>query len=223
VAAVREGRTVHDNVVKVIAWTLPTNGGVVLTIIAAIALGLQLPITPLQTLWINMITAVALGLTLAFEPTEPGTMQRAPRPRGGSFLSAGLGWRIGFVSLLFVAGCFGIFWWAQARGLPLETARTLVVNTLVAMEVAYLFSVRFVHGSSLTLRGVLGTPAVLWGVGSIIVAQAAFTWLPPVQRLFHTTSITAGEVAAVLAIGAAVLLVAEAEKHLRRALAGARR
>ena len=87
VAAVREGRTVYDNLLKVIAWTLPTNGGEALTIIAAIALGLALPITPVQILWINMITAVALGLTLAFEPTEPGTMQRPPRAPGQPILT----------------------------------------------------------------------------------------------------------------------------------------
>lgn len=79
VAAVREGRTVYDNLMKVIAWTLPTNSGEALTIIAAIMLGLALPLTPVQILWINMVTAVALGLFLAFEPTEPGTMRRRPR------------------------------------------------------------------------------------------------------------------------------------------------
>ena len=79
VAAVREGHTVYDNIMKVIGWTLPTNGGEAMTILAAIALGLALPVTPVQILWINMVTAVALGLTLAFEPTEPGAMTH---PRG---------------------------------------------------------------------------------------------------------------------------------------------
>ena len=79
VAAVREGRTVYDNLLKVIGWTLPTNGGEALAIIAAILVGVTLPMTPVQILWINMVTPVALGLTLAFEPTEPGTMRRPPR------------------------------------------------------------------------------------------------------------------------------------------------
>lgn len=69
-AAVREGRTIYDNIRKVIAWTLPTNGGEALVIIGAILLGLVLPISAVQILWINMVTAVALGLTLAFEPPE---------------------------------------------------------------------------------------------------------------------------------------------------------
>ena len=94
VAAVREGRTVYDNLIKVIGWTLPTNGGEAMAIIAAIAFGLALPITPVQILWINMVTAVALGLTLAFEPTEPGTMRRPPRAPGQPILSGFLLWRV---------------------------------------------------------------------------------------------------------------------------------
>ena len=82
-AAVREGRTVYDNLTKVITWTLPTNGGEAMTIILAILFGLTLPVTPVQILWVNMITAIALGLTLAFEPAEPGAMQRPARQAGG--------------------------------------------------------------------------------------------------------------------------------------------
>ena len=87
VAAVREGRTVYDNIKKVISWTLPTNAGEASTIVLALLLGLNLPITPIQILWINMITAVTLGIALAFEPTEENTMQRPPRLHHGSLLS----------------------------------------------------------------------------------------------------------------------------------------
>jgi magnesium-transporting ATPase (P-type) len=66
---VREGRTVYDNIKKVISWTLPTSAGEAMTIIVALLFGLTLPITPIQILWINLITAVTLGLALAFEPT----------------------------------------------------------------------------------------------------------------------------------------------------------
>jgi magnesium-transporting ATPase (P-type) len=214
VAAVREGRTVYDNVVKVIGWTLPTNGGEVVAIIAALAFGLALPITPLQILWINMITAVALGLTLAFEPTEPGTMRRPPRAPTEALLSRYLVWRIVLVSALFVIGVFGMFFWAEARGLPLETARTLAVNTIVVMEVFYLFSVRYVHGTSLTLRGLLGTRAVLIGVTLVVVAQMVLTYWPPMQRVFSTTPISLTDGIAVIGVGVALLLVIETEKRL---------
>jgi magnesium-transporting ATPase (P-type) len=214
VAAVREGRTVYDNVVKVIGWTLPTNGGEALAIIAAIAFGLALPITPLQILWINMITAVALGLTLAFEPTEPGTMRKPPRAPGEPLLTHYLIWRVVLVSLLVVTGVFGMFFWAEARGLPIETARTMAVNTIVVMEVFYLFSVRYLHGSSLTLRGLLGTRAVLIGVTAVTLAQFALTYWPPLQRVFSTAAVSFVDGVAIVAVGVALLLVLETEKRL---------
>ncbi|MEZ5457838.1 MAG: HAD-IC family P-type ATPase [Steroidobacteraceae bacterium] len=216
VAAVREGRTVYDNVVKVIGWTLPTNGGEALAIIAAIAFGLALPITPLQILWINMVTAVALGLTLAFEPTEPGTMQRPPRAPDEPLLSGYLVWRVALVSLLFVAGVFGVFFWAESRGVPIEVARTMAVNTIVAMEVFYLFSVRYVHGSSLTLRGALGTRAVLVGVVIVAVAQLLLTYWGPLQRLFGTAAVAFTDGVVIVGVGGSLLLLIEAEKRLMR-------
>ncbi|MCW5737519.1 MAG: cation-transporting P-type ATPase [Enhydrobacter sp.] len=213
VAAVREGRTVYDNLTKVIAWTLPTNGGEAVTIILAILFGLTLPVTPVQILWINMITAVALGLTLAFEPTEPGAMRRPARRAGQRLLSGRLLWRILFVSGLMVVGTFGIFAWAKSRGLPLETARTMAVNTLVVMEIFYLFSVRYVHGTSLSWQGVLGTPAVLVGVATVALAQLAFTYLPPMQAVFGTRPVSFADGAAIVAVGIALLVIVEIEKR----------
>ncbi|WP_191083035.1 HAD-IC family P-type ATPase [Roseococcus microcysteis] len=215
VAAVREGRTVYDNIRKVIRWTLPTNGGQAMTILAAIAVGMTLPITPVQILWVNMVCAVALGTPLAFEPTEPGTMRRPPRPRGEPLLTGDLVWRIAFTALLMAGGAFGVFFWAKAQGLPLEVARTMVVNGIVVMQIAYLFSVRYVHGSSLTWEGVLGTPAVLAGLATAITAQLALTYLPPFQLLFETAPLGWREGAIVLGMGVVLLLVVEAEKRLR--------
>ncbi|MCU0759545.1 MAG: cation-transporting P-type ATPase [Steroidobacteraceae bacterium] len=216
VAAVREGRTVYDNIVKVIGWTLPTNGGEAFAIITAIAFGLALPITPLQILWINMVTAVALGLTLAFEPTEPATMQRPPRAAGEPLLSRYLVWRIVLVSALMVAGVFAVFYWAQARGATLEYARSMAVNAIVAMEVFYLFSVRYVHGSSLTLRGLLGTRAVLAGVSLVAMAQLVLTYWPPMQRVFGMAALSFGDGCAIVGVGVALLFVVELEKRVAR-------
>ena len=215
-AAVREGRTIYDNVRKVIAWTLPTNGGESLVIVGAILLGLVLPMSPVQILWINMVTAVALGLTLAFEPAEPGVMQRPPRRKGASLLDAELVWRVVFVSILISVAAFGVFFWARARGLDVAYARTLVVNAIVVMEIFYLFSVRYLHLTSLTWTGVVGTPAVLAGVSLTALLQLAFTYAPPLQALFDTRSVSATDGAVILLIGAALLAVLEAEKRLRR-------
>ncbi|MFN3614607.1 MAG: HAD-IC family P-type ATPase [Rubrimonas sp.] len=221
-AAVREGRTVHDNLTKVIGWALPMNGGEALTILAAIALGLALPITPVQILWINMIATVALGLTLAFEPTEPGAMSRPPRPADQPLLTRSLLWRIGFVSTLIVCGAFASFAWGLAQGLSLEGARTLTVNAMVAMEVFYLFSARFAHGASITWRGALGTPAVRAGVAVIVVAQLAFTYAPPAQAVFGTADLDPLHLAWCAAAGALLLLIVEADKLLARRRAAGR-
>jgi magnesium-transporting ATPase (P-type) len=218
VAGVREGRTVYDNLRKVIAWTLPTNGGEAAAIIGAIAFGLTLPITPIQILWINMVTAVALGLTLAFEPTEPGTMQRPPRDPAASLLSRALVWRTAFVSLLFVAGVFGVFFYGLHTGQSVDMARTLAVNTIVVMEIFYLFSVRYIYGGAITWRGMLGTPAVLIGIAVAVAAQAAFTYLPFFQEVFATEPVAPADGLLVLAIGVALLLIVEAEKAVSAAL-----
>ena len=216
-AAVREGRTVYDNLRKVVQWTLPTNGGEASLIIVALALGLTLPVTPVQILWINMITAVALGLTLAFEPAEPGVMRRTPRDPRQALLNAELVWKTVFVSALIAAGGFLTFEWAQAQGRSLETARTLVVNAVVVMEIFHLFSVRYVHGTSLTWRGALGTPAVLAGVGAVVLAQFLFTysWL---GRFFDSRPIGLGDGLFVIGVGVALLVLLETEKAVWRAL-----
>ena len=214
VAAVQEGRTVYDNIRKVIAWTLPTNGGQTLSVVLAILLGLALPMTPVQILWINTITGVTLALALAFEPTEPKVMQRAPRPRDAQLLSRFVLRRIGIVSVLFMIGVFGIFEYAMQRGLGEAVARTLVVNTVVVMQIFYLFNVRYLHMTSFSIRGVLGTRAVLAAVGVVVAAQLAFTYAPFMQALFGSAAISLFDAAIVLAIGIVLLVALEIEKAL---------
>jgi magnesium-transporting ATPase (P-type) len=218
VAAVKEGRTVHDNVTKVIGWTLPTNGGEAFAIIAAIAAAVALPMTPLQILWVNMITAVTLGLVLAFEPPEPGVMRRRPRAPDAPLVDLHLLWRIVFVSALFVAGVFGVFFGMLAAGAEEAAARTAAVNTLVALEVFYLFSVRMLHGGSIGWRQALGTRPVLVGLGVVAVAQALLTYAPPLQAAFGTAALSVPLLALCIAVGVAAFLVLEAEKALLRRL-----
>ncbi|WP_159726795.1 HAD-IC family P-type ATPase [Methylosinus sp. Ce-a6] len=216
VAAVCEGRTVYDNLKKVIGWTLPTNGGEAMAIIVAIFFGLTLPMTPVQILWINMVTAVGLGLTLAFEPTEPEVMRRSPRAPSEPVLSGFLIWRVAFVSLLFVAGSFGLFFWAEERGLPIEEARTIVVNAIVIMEIFYLFSIRRPLAASFPWTGLLSAPAIVIGVGAITAAQFLFTYAPFMQTIFDTRSMSLVDAAAVIGVGAGLYLVLELEKFVQR-------
>ncbi|MFT3717258.1 HAD-IC family P-type ATPase [Pseudorhodoferax sp.] len=216
VAAVREGRTVYDNIRKVIAWTLPTNGGEVLAIVAALVLGLTLPMTAPQILWVNMVLTITLGLSLAFEPAEPGVMERPPRVPDAPLLSPFMLWRVVFVSLLFTAGTFGILAWGHWRGHDDALSRTLVVNMLCVLEIFYLFNVRYLHMRSFTWTGARGTPAVLGAVGAVVLAQLAFTYAPWMQALFDTRDVPLADGALVLAIGAASMVVLEIEKALLR-------
>lgn len=216
VAAVREGRTVYDNLKKTITWTLPTNGGESLAIIGAILFGLTLPLTAVQILWINTVTSVTLGLTLAFEPTEPDAMRRPPRPRDEPLLSGFLIWRVVFVSFLFMLGAFGMFAWAEQRGLSHEEARTIVVNTIVVFEIFYLFSVRYLRIGSVTWEGVIGTPAVLIGVGAIVALQFAFTYVPFMNSLFESRPVAFRDGILIMAVGILLLVLLEMEKALQR-------
>ena len=218
VNAVHEGRTVYHNIRKVIAWTLPTNGGEVMTVLAAIAFGFTLPMSAVQILWINLVTAITLGLVLAFEPAEPGVMGRPPRSSHAPLLTPFMLWRVVLVSTLFLAAGLGVFFHALAQGRDLETARTLVVNTIVVMDIFYLFNVRYLGMTSITLRGALGTPAVLIALAVVVAAQFAFTYLPAMQTWFGTRALSLGDGAVIIAIGAGMMVLLELEKLLLRRL-----
>lgn len=221
--AVEAGRTVYDNLKKAILFILPTNGGEALVVITAILLGSTLPITPVQILWVNMVTAVTLALALAFEPTEADVMHRPPRASREAILSGFLVWRVVFVSVLFLGALFGMFSLAQAQGAGIEEARTIVVNTLVVLEIFYLFSVRFLKASSLTWRGFKGTPAVHTAVGAVVALQVMFTFAPFMKIFFDTRAIGWLQGAQILATGIAVLLILEFEKYVQSLIARRRR
>lgn len=215
VAAVREGRTVYDNIKKVISWTLPTNAGETLTIIVALLFGMTLPITALQILWINLITATTLGIVLAFEATEANTMRRAPRPRDEPLLDSALVWHIVLVSILFLCGVFGIYSYAVDRGYSVELARTMVMNTLVVMEIFHLFFVRNIYGTSLTWKGLRGTRVVWITVLGITIPQFAITYLPPLQEVFATEAVPLFDGMLIVAVGVVLFAIVETEKQIR--------
>jgi magnesium-transporting ATPase (P-type) len=216
VSAVHEGRTVYDNVRKVIAWTLPTNGGEVLAVVAAILFGFVMPMSAVQILWINLITTITLGLALAFEPPEPGVMGRPPRRSDAPLLTLFLLWRVLFVSVLPAVGTLGMFFYALGEGRDLATARTLVVNTIVVLEIFYLFNVRFMHMTSFSWHGALGTPAVLLALVAVLAAQFAFTYVPAMHELFGTTPVTLADGMRIVGLGVVFMAVLEGEKMLLR-------
>ena len=213
-AAVEEGRCVFDNLTKFIVWTLPTNMGEGLVLLTAIALGVVLPILPVQILWINMTTAVALGLMLAFEPTEPGIMMRPPRDPGQPILTGVLIERIVLVSFLMLAGAYGAFLWELDRTDSIVAARTAAVNVIVMAELFYLFNCRSLERTMFHV-GLFSNPWIWRGVSSMVGLQLLLTYVPSMNRLFHTAPIDGPAWGLVLTAAVTVYVVVEVETWLR--------
>jgi magnesium-transporting ATPase (P-type) len=217
-AAVREGRTVYDNLKKVISWTLPTNAGESMVIVLALLLGLAMPVTAVQILWINLITGITLGLALAFEPTEAGTMARPPRARNAPILSGGLVWHVVLVATLFMAAVFGVFTYAIDKGYSLALAQTMAMNTLVVLEIFHLFFIRNIHSTSLTWAAARGTKVVWTVVIAITATQFAVTYLAPIQAVLGTAPVPVFDGLLIVGIGAVFFALIEIEKQIRLGL-----
>ncbi|MFR9757233.1 HAD-IC family P-type ATPase [Streptomyces sp. TR06-5] len=213
-AAVEEGRGVFDNLTKFIVWTLPTNMGEGLVVLAAILFGATLPILPAQILWINMTTAVALGLMLAFEPKEAGVMVRPPRDPARPLLTGALVVRVLLVSALLVAGSWWLFTWERDTGATLPEARTAAVNLFVAVELFYVFSCRSLTRSAWRL-GPFGNRWIIGGILAQTAGQLALTYLPAMNHLFRTAPISGGAWLRIFALAALATLVVALDKRLR--------
>ena len=213
-AAVEEGRGVFDNLTKFIVWTLPTNLGEGLVIMAAVFSGVTLPILPVQILWINMTTAGFLGLTLAFEPREPGIMERMPRDPKTPILTNELIIRILLVGTLLLIGSFGLFQWELAAGASIEAARTVAVNVFIIMELFYLFNCRSLSKSILQL-GFFSNIWVFGGVLAMLLTQMVYTYAPFMHQWFHSTAIGFDSWVRILATGFVAYLIVEGEKKIR--------
>jgi Ca2+-transporting ATPase len=214
-AAVEEGRSVFDNLVKFIVWTIPTNVGEGLVILAAVFAGATLPILPVQLLWINMTTAVLLGLTLAMEPKEPGLMRRPPRDPSTPILTRTLQIRIALVSAMLLAAAFGFFQWALANGGSLAEARTMAVNVFIFGEMFYLFNCRSLTQSMFAL-GVFSNAWLIAGVLTMTLLQIVYTYVPFMNTAFHSAPISGFEWLLILGASSVIWAVIGLEKWLRR-------
>jgi Ca2+-transporting ATPase len=220
-AAVEEGRGVFDNLTKIISWTLPTNLGEGLIILLALLLGVALPILPIQILWINMISVAVLGTVLALEIKELNIMRRPPRHPDAPILTRELLWRIVLVSGLILIGAFGLFEWELQSGNSLTQARTVAVNMVVLIEIAYLLNCRSLTQSMFRI-GLFSNPWIWVGITIMLVLQLAFTYLPFMNQLFSSAPIALGAWARILGVTLAGYLLIEAEKWIRRQVQSAR-
>jgi magnesium-transporting ATPase (P-type) len=211
-AAVDEGRRVWDNLVKSIVFILPTNAGQALIVLGAVALGLTLPLTPVQVLWVNLVAAVTLALPLATEAREPDVMRRPPRRPDQPVLDATVVARIALVGAFMFVASVALFEFERARGAPVEEARTLVVALVMLVQAAYLFSCRSLR-TSVRAVGLWSNPWIYAGVAAMVVLQLAFTYLPVMQTLFATAPLDAD--AWLRALGVALLVVPLVAAHKR--------
>ncbi len=214
-AAVEEGRGTFDNLTKFIVWTLPTNIGEGLVILAAVFVGATLPILPVQILWINMTTAVLLGLMLVFEPKEPGIMDRSPRDPKEPILTRVLIWRILIVGFLLLLGAFGLFKWELLGGALIAEARTVAVNVFVMGELFYLFNCRSLTKSVFEV-GFFSNPWVFGGSAAMILLQMLFTYVPAMNTAFQSAPLGPASWVRILAVGSIVMVAVGIEKWFVR-------
>ncbi len=218
--AVEEGRGVFDNLTKFIVWTLPTNMGEGLIILSAILAGTAMPVQSVHILWINMATAILLRLMLVFEPKESNLMLRQPRDPKVPLLTTPLIMRIGLVSLIMLAGAFGLFLLERrVLGTDLTTTQTVVINVIVMVELAYLLNCRSLLHSMFQL-GVFTNKWIFIGIGGMVSAQLLMTYLPLANKILHTAPIGVAEWSRILLVSVITYSAVEFEKWLRRDKAG---
>jgi calcium-translocating P-type ATPase len=215
-AAVKEGRTVFNNIEKAILFMLPTNVAQGLVIMVAIFVGFTAPITAPQILWVNMVTSVALGLVVSFEPHELDVMQRSPRAVDLPILDAFGIWRVVFVGVALLTLTLWAFFWMKQNGASDALARAVAVNALVIGQIFYLLNSRYKIGSSLSVKAHLDNKYLPLGIGAVVILQLLFTYAPPLQALFDTEAIPLRIWPWLLLGGLVFFFVVEAEKLIIR-------
>jgi magnesium-transporting ATPase (P-type) len=215
-AAIKEGRTVYNNIEKAILFMLPTNVAQALVIMAAILVGFTAPITAPQILWVNMVTSVALGLVISFEPHELDVMRRLPRAVGRPLVDGFGIWRVIFVGLALLALTLWAFFWMKSDNASDALARAVAVNALVIGQVFYLLNSRYKLDSSLSLKAHLGNTYLALGIGAVVILQLLFTYAPPLQTLFETEAIPLWVWPRLICGGFLFFLVVEVEKLIIR-------
>lgn len=186
--AIREGRGVLDNLIKFILWTLPISFAEAFVVMLAIFFGWKLPITPVQILWINMVTTILLGAMFSFEPIEKGIMKRAPRQPQAPLLSKSVVIRMVSVCSIMTLLVFVVFNAMMKEGYSLSQAQTTVVNLLVMMGIVNMFACKSVTRSTI-FSGLFNNKWMLWGALGMILLQILFTYTSIFNFCFKTSFI----------------------------------
>lgn len=229
-AAVEEGRRVYDNLIKSLAFLLPTNLGLAFILIYGIIFlpfdpitkALLLPMQPAQLLWINLVAAVTLALPLAFEAKESNIMNRPPRQPNAPLFSPFVVFRVVMVSILMTVGTVALFsveyYGAIKAGvgeaIALKEAQTMAVTFVIMFQIFYMVHCRSLKDNLLTI-GLFSNPTVFVGIGAILVLHLFFVYWPLLQQIFGTTALSAAEFGLAAAAAFAIFPLVSLEKWIR--------
>jgi Ca2+-transporting ATPase len=227
-AAVEEGRRVYDNLIKALVFVLPTNLGLALILVVAVAAfpiaGGEpvLPMQPVQILWINLVAAVALALPLAFEAMEPDLMRRPPRPPDAPVMSPFVVRRTVAVAFLMAAGGLGAFLaqrpdaiGSESAGLGYAVAQTQAVTTVIFFQIFYLLNCRSFREPILQM-GLYSNPWIVVGIGAVFLLQAAFVYLPFMNAVFGSAPLGLQAWVEAALVGVLIMPVIGLEKWWQR-------
>jgi len=214
--AIKEGRRVFDNIKKSLMFLLSTDLDEAVLIMLAVFLGIALPVTPTQILWVNLVTSVTLSFALIMERAELTVMTRGPNSKAHSLVTGTMLLRIILVSALAVVATFSIFQWQLSQGVSVGEAQTAAVTMLVVIEMAILLNHRSFVQSALHIQRHRSNPLV-WVVLAILIAlQLAFVYVPAFNSIFGSTPLPPDTWFAVVATAAGVFILIEIEKMIRR-------
>ncbi len=214
VAAIEEGRRIYDNIRKFIKYTLTSNAGEIWVMLAGPFLGMPLPLTPLQILWVNLVTDGLPGLALTVEPAERHTMKRKPFPPKESIFKRGMGRDVLWIGLLMGAISLLAGLWALNSGRS-ETWQTIIFTTLTLAQMGNVLAIRS-NRDSLFQIGILSNKPLLGAVLLTFALQMAVIYVPFMQQAFNTRPLPLGDLLICLAFSTVVFISVEIFKWIRR-------
>jgi Ca2+-transporting ATPase len=213
--AVEEGRVVFDNIRKVTLFLIPTGLAAIVSILVAMAIGVPIPYVAAQLLWINLVTNGLQDVALAFEPGEKGVIKRKPRSLKEGIMSRLMYERSVLVGLIISAGVIFNFVSALEDGASIERARTIAVTTMVLFQFFQAWNSRSELQSVFTISP-LSNPFLFYSMVAAFLAQIAFVYLPALQWVFRTESLTGAEWIQIGLVALTVVLAVEIDKLIRR-------
>ena len=215
VAAVREGRIVYDNIKKVTIFLVSCGLGELLTIIACMLAGLHLPYLPAQILWLNLVTNGFQDVALAFEPGEKDVLSRKPRPSRERILSALMIQRTLLMGSILGFGTFIVYYLELASGVPVDSARSVALTTMVFFQFYQAMNCRSETLSIFEMHP-LSNPFLFVSIIGAFFAHLAVLYVPALQYVFRTVPLDFGQWVIVIVSSVTVVIGVELDKFMRR-------